>query len=317
MATYAIGDVQGCFDPLQALLDIVSFNPAHDRLWFVGDLVNRGPQSLAVLRYIKSLGDVATVVLGNHDLHLILLAEGFGRANKEDTLGEILTAPDREVLLAWLRAQPLFHHEGAWAMVHAGLLPPWTAAQAKALSDEVSVALTASRYREFLAHMWGSEPTAWRDDLVGWDRLRVVVNAMTRMRYVTSTGAMALRERGAKSPPGQGPAGCVPWFAAQGRASAVKVKPRQLAAEDDGRRHGMAYGGAQGKASVTGHDENNDPFPSIVCGHWSALGFHAQDDVVAIDTGCLWGGALTALRLEDRQVFSLPCAQQVQPAGWD
>jgi len=278
MATYAIGDVQGCFDPLRQLIDSLNFDPASDRLWFVGDLVNRGPQSLEVLRYVKSLGAAAVVVLGNHDLHLVMQAEGFGRANKEDTLDAILTAPDRDELLDWLRAQPLVHVAGAWTMVHAGLLPAWTVAQAKALSDEVSAALAVPGYREFLAHMWGSEPAAWRDDLTGWDRLRVVVNAMTRMRYVTPAGAMELRAPGAKSPPAQGPAGCVPWFAVPDRASA-------------------------------GH--------LVVCGHWSALGYHEQSDLLAIDTGCLWGGALTAVRLEDRRVFRLPCPQQVKPTGWD
>ncbi len=278
MATYAIGDVQGCFDPLRQLLDSLHFDPASDRLWFVGDLVNRGPQSLDVLRYVKSLDTAAVVVLGNHDLHLVMQAEGYGRAAKEDTLDAVLAAPDRDELLAWLRAQPLFHMVGPWAMVHAGLLPEWTAAQANALSDEVSAALTASNYREFLAHMWGSEPAAWRDDLTGWDRLRVVVNAMTRMRYVTAAGAMELRAPGAKAPPEQGPAGCVPWFAAPARASA-------------------------------GH--------LVICGHWSALGYREQPNLLAIDTGCLWGGALTAVRLEDRRVFRQPCPQQAKPAGWD
>lgn len=278
MATYAIGDVQGCFDQLRQLIDSLNFDPASDRLWFVGDLVNRGPQSLEVLRFVKSLSTAAVVVLGNHDLHLVMQAEGFGRVNKEDTLAAILASPDRQELLDWLRAQPLVHVEDAWAMVHAGLLPEWTVAQAKGLSDEVSVALTASGYRDFLAHMWGSEPAAWRDDLVGWDRLRVVVNAMTRMRYVTFAGAMELRASGAKAPPGQGPVGCVPWFAAPHRASAGQL---------------------------------------IVCGHWSALGYHEQPDLLAIDTGCLWGGALTAVRLEDRRVFRLPCPQQVKPSGWD
>lgn len=278
MATYAIGDVQGCFDPLRQLIDFFQFNPTNDRLWFVGDLVNRGPQSLEVLRYVKSLGAAAVVVLGNHDLHLVMQAEGFGRANKEDTLEAVLAAPDRDELLAWLRAQPLFHADGAWAMVHAGLLPAWTLAQAKVLSDEVSAALMADGYREFLAQMWGSEPATWCEDLTGWDRLRVVVNAMTRMRYVTLAGAMELRAPGAKSPPAQGPAGCVPWFALPARASA-------------------------------GH--------LVVCGHWSALGYHEQFDLLAIDTGCLWGGSLTAVRLEDRRVFRLPCAQQVKPMGWD
>ena len=147
MAIYAIGDLQGCYDPLRRLLDYISFDPAADRLWFVGDLVNRGPASLEVLRFVKSLGAAATVVLGNHDLHLVMQAEGYGKANKEDTLGEILGAVDRDELLAWLRAQPLFHVEGDWAMVHAGLLPTWTAAQAKALSDEASAALTADDFR--------------------------------------------------------------------------------------------------------------------------------------------------------------------------
>lgn len=278
MATYAIGDVQGCFDQLSQLVDSLDFDPASDRLWFVGDLVNRGPQSLEVLRYVKSLGAAAVVVLGNHDLHLLMQAEGFGRANKEDTLAAVLVAPDRDELLHWLRAQPLVHVEGAWAMVHAGLLPEWTVARAKALSDEVSAALTAPDYRDFLSHMWGPEPTAWQDDLTGWDRLRVVVNAMTRMRYVTLAGAIELRAPGAKAPPAEGPAGCVPWFAMPARASA-------------------------------GH--------FIVCGHWSALGYHEQPDLLAIDTGCLWGGALTAVRLEDRRMFRLSCPQQVKPSGWD
>ncbi|AJP47495.1 diadenosine tetraphosphatase [Rugosibacter aromaticivorans] len=278
MATYAIGDVQGCFDPLRQLIDLLDFNPASDRLWFVGDLVNRGPQSLEVLRYVKSLGTAAVVTLGNHDLHLVMQAAGYGRANKEDTLDAILAAPDRDELLDWLRAQPLVHVDGPWAMVHAGLLPEWTLSQAKVLSDEVSAALTSPNYRDFLSHMWGSEPAAWRDDLTGWDRLRVVVNAMTRMRYVTLSGAMELRAPGAKAPPEQGPTGCVPWFAARKRASAGYF---------------------------------------IVCGHWSALGYFEQPDLLAIDTGCLWGGALTAVRLEDRRVFRLPCPQQVKPSGWD
>jgi bis(5'-nucleosyl)-tetraphosphatase (symmetrical) len=278
MATYAIGDVQGCYDPLRRLLDYISFDPAADRVWFVGDLVNRGPASLDVLRLVKGFGAATTVVLGNHDLHLVMLAEGYGKANKEDTLDDVLGAPDRSELLAWLRAQPLVHVEGGWVMVHAGLLPSWTVAQAKALSDEASAALMATDYRKFLAHMWGSEPAAWRDDLTGWDRLRVVVNAMTRMRYVTSAGAMEFRAAGAKAPPDKGPPGCVPWFAAPGRASADH---------------------------------------SIVCGHWSALGFHDEPNLLALDTGCLWGGCLTAVRLEDRRVFRQPCSEQAKPSGWD
>ena len=181
MATYAIGDLQGCYDPLRRLLDYISFDPAADRVWFVGDLVNRGPQSLEVLRFVKALGVAATVVLGNHDLHLVMQAAGYGKPGSEDTLEAVLAATDRDELLAWLRAQPLFHVEDNWAMVHAGLLPSWTVAQAQALSDEASAALRADDYREFLANMWGSEPAAWRDDKLAekWRKVRIVRRVVT------------------------------------------------------------------------------------------------------------------------------------------
>jgi bis(5'-nucleosyl)-tetraphosphatase (symmetrical) len=231
-----------------------------------------------VLRFVRSLATAATVVLGNHDLHLLMVAEGYGKPSREDTLDEVLGAPDRDELLAWLRTRPLMHVEGRWAMVHAGLLPVWTVAQAASVAAEASTMLMTNDYRDFLANMWGSEPAMWRDDLAGWDRLRVVVNAMTRMRYVTADGAMELRAAGAKAPPENGPPGCVPWFAAPGRASADHA---------------------------------------IVCGHWSALGFHAEANLLALDTGCLWGGCLTAVRLEDRRVFRQPCQQQAKPGGWD
>jgi bis(5'-nucleosyl)-tetraphosphatase (symmetrical) len=277
VATYAIGDLQGCFNPLRRLLDYLDFSPDKDRLWFVGDLVNRGPQSLEVLRFVKGLGNAAVTVLGNHDLHLVMQAAGFGKASKEDTLEPILAASDRNELIDWLRSLPLFHVEGEWAMVHAGLLPSWDVAKAQALSDEVSSALTAPDYVDFLANMWGSEPDAWRDDLAGWDRLRVVVNAMTRMRFVTPEGRMEFRAPGAKGPPERGPAGCVPWFDAPNRKSADHA---------------------------------------ILCGHWSALGFRQTDKLLALDTGCLWGGSLTAVRLEDRRVFQMPCGQSANPTGW-
>ena len=277
MATYAIGDLQGCFDPLKRLLDTIDFAPDRDRLWFVGDLVNRGPQSLEILRFVKELGAAAVTVLGNHDLHLVMQGAGYGKASKEDTLEAILTAPDRDELLGWLRSLPLFHVEGGWGMVHAGLLPSWDVAKAQALSDEVSAALTAPNYIDFLANMWGSEPDAWRDDLAGWDRLRVVVNAMTRMRFVTLEGRMEFRAPGAKGPPERGPAGCVPWFDAPHRQSADHA---------------------------------------ILCGHWSALGLRLTDKLLALDSGCLWGGSLTAVRLEDRRVFQMPCGLSAQPTGW-
>lgn len=278
MAIYALGDIQGCYDPLRRLLDIVDFDPARDEVWFVGDIVNRGPQSLEVLRFLRALGKAARIVLGNHDLHLIMLAEGYGKTSDEDTLAAVLAACDSAELMAWLRGMPLLHVEGRYAMVHAGLLPSWSVAQALAFSNEVSAALTALDYRAFLANMWGSEPDSWRDDLVGWDRLRLIVNAMTRMRYCRFDGSMELRAPGAKAPPERGPAGCVPWFDMPNRASADHT---------------------------------------IICGHWSALGFRQSENLLALDSGCLWGGSLTAVRLEDRRVFQLPCARQVDPHGWE
>jgi bis(5'-nucleosyl)-tetraphosphatase (symmetrical) len=278
MATYAIGDIQGCYDELLRLLDYVGFSRDRDQLWLVGDLVNRGPRSLEVLRLVMGLGERAVTVLGNHDLHLVMQAEGYGKASSEDTLGGILAAPDRDELMAWLRSRPLFHDAGEYAMVHAGLLPQWDVAQAEALSGEVSTALTAPDYRDFLAHMWGSEPAAWQNDLVGWDRLRVVVNAMTRMRFCTPSGVMEFRAPGAKGPPEGAPAGCLPWYDVPGRRSADHV---------------------------------------LICGHWSALGFRQTEKLLALDSGCLWGGRLTAVRLEDRRVYQLPCRRQVEPAGWE
>jgi bis(5'-nucleosyl)-tetraphosphatase (symmetrical) len=231
-----------------------------------------------VLRFVKALGDRAVTVLGNHDLHLIMQSEGYGKGNREDTLASILGAPDRGELLTWLRSRPLFHVEGEWAMVHAGLLPQWSITQALSLSNDVSSALSGAGYKKFLARMWGSEPVQWSEDLTGWDRLRVIVNAMTRMRYVTADGVMELRAPGNKAPPEQGPVDCLPWFDAPGRASSSH---------------------------------------QIVCGHWSALGYREKPNLIALDTGCLWGGSLTALRLDDRRVFRVPCPQQVKPSGWD
>jgi bis(5'-nucleosyl)-tetraphosphatase (symmetrical) len=278
MATYAIGDIQGCHDELTRLLDYIGFSSDRDRLWLVGDLVNRGPRSLEVLRLVMNLGESVITVLGNHDLHLVMQAEGHGKASREDTLGDILAAPDCERLMAWLRSRPLFHVEGDYAMVHAGLLPQWDVGQAAALSDEVSAALQVPAYRDFLANMWGSEPAAWRDELAGWDRLRVVVNAMTRMRFCTAAGVMEFRAPGAKGPPEQAPPGCLPWYEVPGRRSADHT---------------------------------------LICRHWSALGFRQTGNLLALDSGCLWGGCLTAVRLEDRRVFQLPCRRQVEPAGWE
>lgn len=263
MATYAIGDIQGCFRELQLLLEKVDFDPARDRLWLVGDLINRGPHSLEVLRFVKALGAAAITVLGNHDLHLLMLAEGSSRLRDDDTIGEILVAPDRDELLAWLRAQPMMHVENGFAMVHAGLLPQWSVKKALSLAHEVETALRASSYRKFMEHMWGSEPPAWDDDLTGWKRLRVIVNAMTRMRFCSKDGVMEFRSKGEVT---SAPPGYLPWFEAPGRKSADHV---------------------------------------LVTGHWSALGLKMTPNLLAIDTGCLWGGHLSAVRLEDRAVFQV------------
>ncbi len=271
MATYAIGDIQGCFDSLTRLLELIRFDPARDRLWLVGDLVNRGPHSLETLRFVKGLGAAALTVLGNHDLHLLMLAEGHSKKQRDDTLDDILAAPDREELLAWLRRQPLMHVEDGFALVHAGLLPQWTVPQARALAREVETALQAENYREFLARMWGSEPAAWGDDLTGWPRLRVIVNAMTRMRFCSPAGVMEFRTKGEVA---DAPAGYLPWFAVPGRASADQV---------------------------------------LVTGHWSALGLKLEPNLLALDSGCLWGGHLTAVRLPERAVFQVSCAPEEIP----
>ncbi len=267
MATYAIGDIQGCYDSLEHLLGLCGFDPAADRLWLVGDLVNRGPKSLETLRLIKSLGPAALTVLGNHYLYLLMVAEGGARFRaKDDTLQDILDAPDRDELLTWLRHQPLCHVEGDYCLVHAGLLPQWTIARARELAREVEAALQGPDYREFVRNLWGSDPAGWSDELAGWPRLRVIVNAMTRMRFCTPDGIMEFHTKGETT---NAPAGHLPWFEAPGRCSAGSV---------------------------------------LVTGHWSALGLKITPNLLALDSGCLWGGHLTALRLEDRQVFQVDCS---------
>ncbi|MHB1353616.1 MAG: symmetrical bis(5'-nucleosyl)-tetraphosphatase [Thiobacillus sp.] len=265
MPTYAIGDIQGCHEPLLRLLDVIRFDPGSDRLWFVGDLVNRGPDSLETLRFIRGLGDAAVCVLGNHDLHLIALATGHGRAHKGDTLDAVLAAPDRDELLGWLRRRKLAWREGGWLMVHAGVLPGWTPDDAMRHAAEAEAVLAGAHYRDFLAQMYGNAPVAWDDGLEGVERLRVIVNAFTRLRYCSAAGEMEFHHKGA---PGTQPPGWLPWFDVPGRKSA------NLA---------------------------------VVFGHWSTLGFVNRPELVALDTGCLWGHRLTALRLEDRQGFSVGC----------
>jgi len=265
MATYAIGDVQGCFASLKGLLEQIAFDLQRDRLWFVGDLVNRGPDSLATLRFVKSLGDGAVCVLGNHDLHLVAVAAGHGELREQDTLHDTLDAPDAVELIDWLRTRPLMHAENGYAMVHAGLLPSWTVPRALELAHEVEQKLRAPGYDGVLARMYGNDPDRWKDALRGNERWRVIINAMTRMRVCTVKGVMRLRYKGdgTKLPPG-----VVPWFAVPGRAS--RATP-------------------------------------IIFGHWSALDLVLEPNVIGLDTGCLWGRKLSALRLEDRRLFQFSC----------
>ena len=270
MATYAIGDVQGCYDELRKLLGEIGYRRGRDKLWFVGDLVNRGPRSLEVLRFVASLGDAAVTVLGNHDLHLLAQYEGVEKLKEKDTFQDVLDASDAPELVKWLRERPMMHAEGPYAMVHAGILPSWSVDTALDLGAEVQAALTARNYRDFLQRMYGGSPDAWRDNLSGWDRLRVVVNAMTRMRFCSREGRMELDAKGAKAPRGYRP-----WF--ETRPASEKT--------------------------------------TIVFGHWSQLGLKVREQQVGLDSGCVWGGKLTALRLEDRKLWQVGCAGYQEAGG--
>lgn len=271
MATYAIGDIQGCYHAFQALLAKLSFDARDDQLWLVGDIVNRGSGSLEVLRWCYEHQASTQIVLGNHDLHTLVVAHGVRRAHKRDTLQPIFDAPDADSLLNWLRHQPLMFTNGEYTMVHAGLLPQWQLDEALRYAKEVEQALQSADYGDFLTHMYGNEPNAWHDNLVGFDRLRVITNAMTRLRACTEQGVMEFEFKGELD---DVPAGCMPWF---------DVPSRQTQSDN------------------------------IVCGHWSALGLHQRTHVFALDTGCLWGGQLTAMRLEDRQITQVPAHEKDQP----
>jgi bis(5'-nucleosyl)-tetraphosphatase (symmetrical) len=270
MTTYAIGDIQGCYSPFRRLLDKLCFDPARDRLWLVGDLVNRGPQSLAVLRFVKNLGPRAITVLGNHDLHLLVVAAGHVKQHQGDTLNAILRAPDRDELLAWLRRQKMMHAAGRYAMVHAGLLPQWSISKALALAREVEAALQSDDHGEFLRHMYGNQPDRWRDNLRGLDRLRVITNAFTRLRLCTVKGRMEFAHKGNPADP---PRGYRPWFNV----------PRR-------RNRGT----------------------TVIFGHWAALGLYMDSNVAGLDTGCVWGRELTALRLADRKIFQCAAAARAR-----
>jgi len=271
MSHYVVGDIQGCYTEFRQLLDLIAFDPAHDRLWLVGDLVNRGPDSLSVLRTVKSLGDAAVTVLGNHDLHLLIVAAGHRQAHRNDTLSVLLEAPDREELLAWLRGLPLVVREDELLLVHAGLLPSWTPATAVQLSREVEAMLQSPQHDDFLLHLYGDQPARWDERLTGYDRLRVIVNACTRLRFCASDDTMNLAE---KRGPAHAPPGFAPWFAHPARRA----------------------------GSVT-----------VCCGHWSALDLMLAPNVMMLDSGCLWGGMLTAIRMDDRRIFQIPSSVEVTP----
>jgi bis(5'-nucleosyl)-tetraphosphatase (symmetrical) len=267
MAIYAIGDVQGCFSELMQLLDKIHFDENNDILWFTGDLVNRGKHSLEVLRFIKALGDKHTAVLGNHDLHLLAVVGG-AKLKENDTLDAILTAPDRDELINWLRFRPLFHYDEkmGYAIAHAGLAPFWGLHKAKALAEEVESILRSDSPERFLKVMYGNQPDYWEDSLSGNERLRCIINYFTRMRLCDSNGRLDLSYKGTLQ---NKPDGLVPWFDVPHRLNS-NVK--------------------------------------IIFGHWAALGGHADvANVYALDTGCVWGNSLTAMRLQDERRYCVNC----------
>lgn len=275
MATYALGDLQGCYDSVLALLEHIGFDAGHDRLWLTGDLVNRGPRSLEVLRLIHGLAERAVTVLGNHDLHLLAIAAGARKLDPADpSLAPVLAAPDRNVLLGWLRRRPLIHHDAVlgYTLLHAGLPPQWDLRRALSCAAEVERMLQQDDPAAFLATMYGDTPDQWRDDLAGWERVRFITNCLTRMRYCDGTGRLALHEKG---PIGSQPSGLLPWFEVPARASRSE---------------------------------------RIIFGHWSTLRLSPAAmracQVYPLDTGCCWGERLTAMRLEDQRFFSVPCPRR-------
>lgn len=266
MAVYLIGDVQGCDNALGRLLEALDFSASRDQLYFLGDMVNRGPDSLAVLRRLSALGDAAQAVLGNHDLHALAVAAGVRPARRSDTLGALLGAPDSAALQDWLRWRELAIHAHGVLMVHAGVLPQWDLPRTLAIAQR-TVAALRSNSDAFLRNMYGDSPKAWSDELDEAAKLRVAVNALTRLRFCSSAGEMEMASKGA---PTTAPTGTLPWFEVPGRATAGTP---------------------------------------IAFGHWSTLGLHLTPDLMGLDTGCAWGGTLTALCLGaggSRSVFSVP-----------
>jgi len=271
MAIYAIGDIQGCYTELQNLLDHIKFSPEIDTLWFAGDLINRGPQSLETLRFIKSLGSSAITVLGNHDLHALAVRAGL-KKDKHNTLSSLIKAPDADELFYWLRQQALIHHDTStnFTMVHAGIPAHWNLKQAISCGNELHEILSGDNFLEFLEHMYGDKPDIWQDDLKGWDRIRYICNAFTRMRYCYPNGRLNLIEK--QSPEdtrNKGINELTPWF---------EMLNRKTQSE------------------------------KIIFGHWSTLGLRLDNGIHALDTGCLWGNRLTALKIDDKlDYFQVEC----------
>ena len=272
---YLAGDVQGCDEALARLLAQIDFSPSRDRLVLLGDLVNRGPASLAVLRRVAALGEAATCLLGNHDLHLLAVAHGVRSLHKGDTFDDVLRSPDAPRWLDWLRQQKLAHLEAGWLCVHAGVVPQWSPAQTLALAGEVHALLRGPALADFLPQMYGNEPALWSDALAGTERARFVINVLTRMRFCTAEGRLDFKT---KEGAGGAPPGHMPWFAVPGRATASQP---------------MAFG------------------------HWSTLGLINEPTLLATDTGCVWGGCLTAVRVDGgrREVVQVPCAQAQRPGA--
>ncbi len=270
---YLIGDLQGCCDALEQLLQKADFSPSRDHAYFLGDLVNRGPASLTTLRRLHGLGSAATCLLGNHDLHLLAVAHGVRHAGRSDTLAELLQAPDRHALIDWLRLQRMAHHAHGWLMVHAGVAPQWSLATTLQLAGEVEQHLRSPQLVDFLRVMYGNEPSRWDAGLQGDARLRLAVNVLTRIRFCSADGTLDLKT---KEGAGAAPAGFYPWFEAPGRQTA-----------------GVP----------------------VAFGHWSTLGLINRPDLLALDTGCVWGGQLTAVRVEGdtREVIQVPCEQAQRP----
>lgn len=279
MAIYCIGDIQGCDSALGRLLDTIGFSASRDTVYLLGDLVNRGPDSAAVLRRSMRHGDAIRCLLGNHDLHLLAAAAGARKPSRRDTLAAVLDAPDREALLAWVRQQPLARahtHAGqTLLMVHAGVLPAWSAADTLAYADEVQAVLRSPDLPAFLQAMYGNTPDRWSDHLTGTDRLRAIVNALTRLRFCSADGVMDFESTESAS---AAPPGLMPWFDVPGRRTAGTV---------------MAFG------------------------HWSTLGWLNRSDLLGLDTGCVWGGCLSAVRfgatLAERELLQVHCEQAQQP----